>query len=187
MNYWNMTCDICQLEQTSQIFPLCNFTNSCGSKPDIDLFCYRQKNVHGMPVRFSLALHRPPHQIQNSPLFRLLHSSVSAPVSSLLFPFSFPDFSIQHHAPCPESTVSLHTIQLTELPFFCKSLSCATHLTLSHQLYWAILIYHWENGRPYIWIHISSFSHCLISLLHCAESYNLDHCYPVSDPEDPQM
>lgn len=124
-----MTCDICQLEQTSQTFPLCNFTDSSGSKPDIDLFCYRQKNVHGMPVRFSLGLHPPPHQIQNCPLFRLLHSSVSAPISSLLFPFSFSDISIQDHAPCPESSVSLHTIQLTELPFFCKSLSCATHLT----------------------------------------------------------
>lgn len=78
-----MTCDICQLEQTSQTFPLCNFTDSSGSKPDIDLFCYRQKNVHGMPVRFSLGLHPPPHQIQNCPLFRLLHLFTA--LSLLLF------------------------------------------------------------------------------------------------------
>lgn len=38
-----MTCEIHQLEQTSQIFPLCNFTDSSGSMPGIDLFWYSQK------------------------------------------------------------------------------------------------------------------------------------------------
>jgi len=160
-----MTCDRHQLEETSQIFPLCNFTDSRSSKSDTDLFWYSHKNMHGMPVRFSLSLLPPPHQTQNSPLFRLPRSSASAPTSSPPIPFSFPDISVQHHAPSRGSATSLHTTQLTKLPFLCRSLPRATQRTLLHQLHQSILKRYRENGRdpvsgyvPPVFLVVSSLS-----------------------------